>query len=52
MVLERHSHRAIYNKGHHNIHVCDVLLQVRIGQVKLCTSGKENSAKIIPTDYF
>lgn len=49
MVLERHSHRAIDNKGHHNIHVCDVLLQIRIGQVKLCTSEKENSAKITQT---
>lgn len=50
MVSKKHSHWAIDNEGHHNIHVSDVLRQVRIGQVQFCASEKQNSIKVIQTD--
>lgn len=50
MVSKKHSHWPIDNESHHHIHVCNILLQVRIGQVQFCTSEKENSVKVILTD--
>lgn len=49
MVSKIHSHWPIDNESHHNIHVCNIFLQVRIGQVQFCTS-KRNSIKVISTD--
>lgn len=40
MVSKKHSHWAIDNEGHHNIHVSNILRQVRIGQVQFCASKK------------
>lgn len=46
---ERNSHRAVDNQGHHDVHVCNVLLEVGIEQVELCASGKETTAKMMST---
>lgn len=35
-----YSHWSIDNKGHHNIHVSNVLLQIWIGEVQLCAPNE------------
>lgn len=47
---ERYSHRAVDNKCHHDIHVCNVLLEVGVKQVELCASEKQTTAKIKETN--
>lgn len=34
------SHWPVDDEGHHNVHISDVFLQVRVGQVQLCAPEK------------
>lgn len=45
MKKNRDSHWPVDDEGHHHIHVCDVFLQVRIGQVQLGASGEEDNIR-------
>lgn len=48
----KNSHWPIDDEGHHDIHVCNIFLQVRIWQVQFGTSAEEDIIKVIQIDFF
>ena len=39
----RHSHRSVDDQGQHDVHVSDVFLQIRVGQVQQSTPTHQNT---------